>query len=189
MYISLILNLRLFEMRKEIWKNIEGYEGLYQVSNSGRVRSLDRYIEHKQSGTTFRRGRVLKQSKSNNEYARVTLSKDGVLKYYTVHKLVAMIFLNHRPCGHKLVINHINFNKQDNRIENLEIITQRENSNQKHLNSNSKHTGVCLVKKRNKWTSNIWIGSKQVYLGIYKNEHIAHIRYELEYAKIKSLDI
>ena len=91
-----------------------------------------------------------------------------------------MAFLNHIPCGMERVVNHINFNRLDNRLENLEIVSARENANQKHLKSSSIYTGVIVNKKRiNSFISKIKIKSQSIYLGDYKDEKQASEMYEL----------
>lgn len=96
-----------------------------------------------------------------------------------IHKLVAMAFLNHTPDGTQIfVINHKNFDKMDNRVENLEIVTSRENSNKKHLSSTSKYTGVSWNKNTNKWRADIYINSKLNYLGLFTNEIEASNAYQ-----------
>lgn len=106
-------------MEKEIWKDIKGYEGLYQVSNLGRVRSMDRYDSLKH----FRKGRILKQSKINSGYLTVSLGRNN---RFLVHRIVAKTFLNNPdnlPC-----INHKNNNKTDNRLSNLEFCSYHYNN-------------------------------------------------------------
>ena len=158
----------------EIWKSIPDYEG-YEVSNLGRVKSLK-----------FGKERILKSHLNSSSYLTVGLFKDNKRKPFQVHQLVAIAFLNHTPSGMKLVINHINFDKQDNCVENLEIVTQRENSNRKHLNSISGYTGVYWNKKAKKWQSQIRINKKRVSLGYYINIYDAHLAYE---NKLKTINI
>lgn len=101
-------------MKKETWKMIPGYEGLYMVSNKGRVKN-------------FRTGRILRQHKTNCGYFGVTLSKNGKVKLFSVHRLVAMAFI---PNPYNLPeVNHINEDKTDNRVENLEWCTPEYNRN------------------------------------------------------------
>ena len=109
----------------EVWKDIPFAKGYYQVSNLGRVRSIDRTANAKQS-TRKIKGQVLQQSLSSG-YAIVTLSFDGVRKSVRVHRLVAEAFLPN-PIN-KRTVNHIDENKLNNRIENLEWATDRENAN------------------------------------------------------------
>jgi hypothetical protein len=150
---------------KEIFKDIPNYEGIYQVSNLGNVKSLK-----------FGKEKIIKKSFARG-YHRVGLF-DGVLrKQRSVHQLVAEAFLNHTPCGHELVVNHKNNIKTDNRVENLELITQRENTNKKHLKSKSKYTGVSFCKNSNKWVSYITYKGKQITIGRFNNEIDAYNSY------------
>ena len=99
---------------KEIYKPIKGFEGLYEVSNVGLVRSV-------------RTGRILKQFLSNRGYCRVTLCKEGIPKMFSIHRLVAQAFI---PNPENLPeVNHINECKTDNRIDNLEWCTREYNVN------------------------------------------------------------
>ena len=112
---------------EEIWKDIEGFEGRYQVSNMGRVRGLDRWSLDERPH--FVKGRMLKLSPNNGKgYLRVSLS-DGHrnYKHYEVHRLVALHFVPGYKKG--LVVNHINEIKTDNRAENLEWCTYQYNLN------------------------------------------------------------
>ena len=108
-------------MEKEIWRDIPEYEGLYQISNYGRVRSLDTIINCKGAKNIdkhIRYGKILKQSKNPKGYYYVNLSKDGKVKNTRVHRLVALCFVNN-PNNLKL-INHIDGNKLNNYYINLE---------------------------------------------------------------------
>lgn len=100
----------------EIWKPVIGYEGLYEVSNIGRVRK----INYRRQGRT----KLMKLQLSVGYYC-VGLCKDGKKKLFRVHRLVVMAFIGPIPKG--MVVNHINENKLDNRVENLEIVTQAQN--------------------------------------------------------------
>ena len=114
----------------EIWKDIEGYEGLYQVSNLGRVKSLDRIVitNNRWGGLTERnlKSRILKQTTDSlGRYLMVILSKDGVVKTKLVHRLVAKSFIQRDAI--KFEVNHIDGNKRNNRLDNLEYCTRTEN--------------------------------------------------------------
>lgn len=109
-------------MIEEIWRSIKGYEGLYEVSSYGRVRSLDRY----DSSNHFRKGKLLKLKKENNGYIRITLCKCGIEKMYMVHRLVANEFIDN---PYKLPqINHKDENPTNNRVDNLEWCNQEYNN-------------------------------------------------------------
>ena len=152
----------------EIWKDIPNYEGIYQVSNLGRVKSLERKSKYR-NGFRLIKEKFLKLIKGKRGYLRVSLRKDGVLKIKKVHQLVAMSFLNHKPCGHTLVVDHINANKLDNRLCNLQLISQRKNSTKENRGF-SKYVGVGYHKSAKKWRARIRINGKQKYLGLFKNE-------------------
>jgi hypothetical protein len=112
----------------ELWQPIEGYEGLYEVSDQGRVRSLDRLKTFQgRWGTTTNRikGRVLRPSKTLSGRWQVNLSKDNQPWVVGVHTLVALTFLGPRPKGFD--IDHVNGNPIDNRVCNLEYVTHQEN--------------------------------------------------------------
>ena len=151
----------------EIYKDVVGYEGVYQVSNLGNVKSF-RYGKERQ----------MKQSKDSSGYLVIGIRLNNVPKIRRVHQLVAESFLNHTRCGYKLVVNHIDFNKTNNKLDNLEIVTQRENSNQKHLKSSSKYIGVSWSKSRNKWVALIYLNGKHKNLGRFNDELEASKAYQ-----------
>ena len=95
---------------QELWKDVPGYEGLYQVSNLGRI---------------IRCGRIRKPKKDHSGYLVVSLYKEATGKEYKVHRLVAIAFLPN-PEG-KRSVNHIDGDKENNRVENLEWVTHSEN--------------------------------------------------------------
>ena len=160
----------------EIWKDIPNYQGLYQVSNLGNVKSLERLVKGK-INLRINKEKVLKPTVDFHGYCVVVLYNLGA-KRIKVHQLVAICFLNHKLCGHKLVVNHIDGNKLNNNLKNLEIVTQRENANLKRFKSTSQYTGVGWHKNSNKWVSRIWINGKRVHLGVFTNEYDAHLTYE-----------
>lgn len=109
----------------EEWRDIEGFEGIYQVSNIGRVRSLDHVRVNKQGEFHFK-GRILALSK-NHGYPVISFTKNGKTKQYFIHRLVASAFIPN-PQGENIV-NHIDGNKDNNDVSNLEWCDQRENVN------------------------------------------------------------
>lgn len=113
-------------MNKETWKDIQGYEGLYQVSDLGRIRSLGRIANAKNGSKQRKKSRILVQEITIHGYCRVRLfDLDGNSKHFMVHRLVMDAFIG----ASDLSVNHINEIKTDNRIENLEYCTQKENCN------------------------------------------------------------
>lgn len=114
---------------KEIWKDIKEYEGLYQVSNLGKIKSLGRTIERiGVKGTKFYKNypeKLLKQTKNKKGYLTVILSKNNKNKIIRVHRIVAQTFLDLKKNGKE--VNHKDGNKENNCISNLEWITHQEN--------------------------------------------------------------
>lgn len=115
-------------MMEEIWKDIEGYEGYYQVSNLGRVKSFERVVYKKMYGGNVhgykRKGRVMNQDDANG-YMQVQLSKRGKRVRVKIHRLVAIAFLENKE--NKPCINHIDADRSNNNVTNLEWCTQSEN--------------------------------------------------------------
>lgn len=139
---------------KEIWKPVEGYEGLYEISNLGRVKSLSRQKQLNKYVKTIDE-RIMKQSLNKRGYMYVRLTKNGVQRAYRVHRLVAAAFVeNPDNLPH---VNHIDFNRTNNRADNLEWITPKCNSEHSKQNMKKRHnvktnTGeryVRYIEKRN----------------------------------------
>ena len=107
------------------WKGVSEYEGLYEVSSSGLVRSLDRTVPHSAYENMKLVGRIKKQTVDNQGYSYISLCKNGKCLVKRVHRLVAATFL---PKSHKKEVNHKNGKKSDNRKENLEWCTALENT-------------------------------------------------------------
>lgn len=109
----------------ETWKDIEGYNGVYQVSDYGNVRSTDHYDCNKRNRIA---GRTLKPGRKNNGYLQVTLSDNfGEVKRYYVHRLVMNAFVGKCPEGYE--VNHIDEDKENNALCNLEYVSHKENVN------------------------------------------------------------
>lgn len=110
---------------KELWVDIYGYENYYQISNKGRVRSLDRTVNTR-GGTRVVKGKILSNNKTNgNGYRIVALSKNGNVKNKYIHRLVAESFIPN--CEHFSEVNHINGDKSDNCVLNLEWCSRIHN--------------------------------------------------------------
>jgi hypothetical protein len=163
----------------EVWKTIEGFEN-YQISNLGNVKSLSRIIIKKGKKPYLSKEITIKPQLGSTNYLMVRLYDISGNKSKKIHQLVAIAFLNHKPNGFKLVVNHKNFIRTDNRVENLEIVTMRENGNHKHLKSTSKYTGVHWNKKNKIWYSQIYINGKSKHLGCYALEEDASFAYQKE---------
>ena len=146
---------------EEIYKKIEGFEN-YQISNFGNVK---------------RNENVLKKTVYKNGYIYVSLSDKGKVKKRTVHGLVAEMFLNHKSDGtNKTVIDHIDNDKQNNNICNLQLITNRQNNSKEKRGVTSVYVGVR--KNKGKFESQIRISGKREYLGRFKTEIEAYNAYQ-----------
>jgi len=171
----------------EIWKDIEGYDGDYQISNFGRVKSLDRYVNHISSvNGRLVKGQILKNITNTKGYLMVNLNKLNKSKTYKIHQLVWDYFGNGKRDGQKIQVDHIlEGDKTNNRIDNLQLLTQRGNTTkyQKTQHTTSKYIGVCWNKKSSKWYSSICINGKQKYIGYFNNEYDAHLAYKKEINK------
>jgi hypothetical protein len=151
---------------QEIWKDIPGYEGLYQVSNYGNILTLsDRWGKQ----------RLLKNVLNAYNYYQVNLSG----KLYRVHQLVAMAFLSHKPNGYETVVNHIDNNPLNNRLDNLELVSNRYNSSCHRTDA-----GVSWDKRTNKWKGDIRIWKTKLYLGRFTDKQEALDMYQLALANI-----
>ena len=128
---------------QEIWKDIKNYEGIYQVSNLGRVRSLTRKVKTF-NGFRTTKGQLLKPLKTNRNYFRVDLKQNQKDKYVSIHRLVAEAFIpnpNNYP-----VINHIDGNTSNNIVNNLEWCTQSHNIKEAYKVGRAKPTSGCFKK-------------------------------------------
>src|SRR5699024_11058913 len=111
----------------EIWKDINGYEGIYQVSSLGRVRSLDRTLLNKNNIEYKVKGKIRKISCAGKGYQDIQLSKEGMSKMFLVHILVAETFLDNKE--NLPIVNHIDRNKTNNHIEIIEWMSSSDNIN------------------------------------------------------------
>ena len=136
---------------KEIWKDIKGYEGLYQISSFGNVKSLDRYIINKNGDKQYFPGKYLTQG-IGDSYLKVTLSKNNKQRTFRVHILVARTFIPNPE--NKPEVNHIDGNKKNNKVNNLEWNTRSENELHAYRNglakpSNKQKQAVAKYAKEN----------------------------------------
>lgn len=159
-------------MEKEVWKSIKNYEGLYEVSSLGRVKSLSRFVNAGRGYVI--KERILKPITDKHGYINVGLC----IKKYKVHQLVAIAFLNHTPCKYELLVDHINDVKSDNRLVNLQIVTNRFNVCKTQGNYLSKYKGVSWDKTKNKWVSRIRINGINKFIGLFNDEFEASMSYQ-----------
>jgi hypothetical protein len=127
----------------EEWKEIVGYEGYYEVSNMGQIRSMDRVVATTNKGgdcTKFLKGQIIKQClNSNQNYWTVCLGKEGKLKTHRVNRLVGLAFILNPD--NKPYVDHINRDKLDNKVSNLRWSTEAENN----LNMRRGNTGKVHI--------------------------------------------
>lgn len=111
---------------EEVWKDIRGYEGYYQISSCGRIKSLDRKVKHLKGGYAIKKGKILKQCYDKDGYLLVVLYKNNKKRTRRVHRLVAMAFIpnpNNYP-----QINHRDEDKTNNTVQNLEWCDAKYNN-------------------------------------------------------------
>lgn len=159
----------------EEWRDVVGYEGMYEISNLGRVKSLKKTPNL-----------IFKIQTNTHGYNSVCLSKNGKVKTFPVHYFVGCSFLNYLSFdSKKYVVDHIDNIKKNCTTSNLQVITYRENSSKDQKNRTSKYTGVCWNKKHNVWTSSIYHKQKTIKLGCFKNEEEAYEYYVMALKSIK----
>lgn len=157
---------------KEEWKPIKDFEESHKISNFGKVMSLARKWK---PTTTY-----LKPLIGKKGYLRVQLRKIGKLRTRTIHTIVWDAFGDRPRNGLKLQVDHIDDNKQNNRIDNLQLLTNRQNVSKglKNKKMSSKYTGVYWRKDIKKWCSKIDINGKTKANGVFIKEHDAHLAYQ-----------
>ena len=144
----------------EIWAPIVGYKEYYEVSNLGRIRSTDRMVKTKwrngEDGEYFKPGRVLvpkpcsKDKKGHQSYLQVCLSVNNIKKYLMIHRAVAMAFVPNPE--NKTTVNHKDGNKHNNRADNLEWVSMRENAlHSSYVLGSKRNTGVRCVETGEKF--------------------------------------
>ena len=164
------------KMENEVWKKVEGWT-YYEVSNMGRVRSKSRRALQRSNGRSDNRaGKILSPSTHKDGYPWISFYEAGRKKTYSVHRLVATAF-----CGEpKECVHHKNNIKNDNRADNLEWTTNRQNIIEKWKLYSPTKTGAQLVKGKTvrPWRSVIWASKEQqVCLGHYDTEDEACAAY------------
>jgi hypothetical protein len=161
---------------KEIFKEIPGYEGIYEVSNLGNIKSFK-----------FGKEKLLRPRLGQAICYSIVLSKNGKLKAFKIHQLVAMAFLNHKPDGtQKIVVDHIDSNPLNNRLCNLRLITNRENCSKERTHKSGLPVGVSFHKSTNKYQSKIFYNGKQKYLGLFNTIEDASKAYQNKLNSIKN---
>ena len=156
------------------YKDIPKFEGLYQVSNTGIIKALEKTVKMPNGGKKIIKEHYPKLSITKKGYLKVMLTgKNGIRKGYFVHRLVAECFIYRS----KLQVNHKDKNKQNNQVDNLEYVTNRQNviHSIDKINTSSKYIGV--TQKSNKWQCQKMINGKRTYLGLFDAEEEARNKY------------
>lgn len=158
----------------ENWKDVKGFEGLYQVSDQGRIKRTTK-------------NRCLKKSITVHGYERVTLSKAGEISYHYVHRLLADHFIEN-PRGHNIV-DHINIDRSDNRLDNLRWVSSSENSRNAHRCSEarSKYNGVYKNTNCSTFVARIFIDGVGIHIGSFRSEVVAGLAFD-DYVVQNNLD-
>jgi len=163
----------------ELWRPVVGFEGFYEVSDLGRIKSLPRERSNGK-GRWISREKILSHGVNQNGYEHVTLQVKGKSKSLRVHSIVSAAFLGER---NGLDIDHIDGNKRNNRADNLQLISRRANTNKGRAgllkkNKGSRFTGVNFDKDRGKWRAVIYIDGKTKFLGRFDSEEKAAEAYK-----------
>ena len=111
---------------REIWKPVPGYEGFYEVSSLGRVRSVDRVIIRKNGEKRTVKGTILSPTKRKDGYLTIGLRREGSHKTHKIHRIVMLAFVGEPPEG-KYEVDHKDGNPENNRLSNLEYVSRKEN--------------------------------------------------------------
>jgi len=174
---------------KEVWRDIPDYEGYYQVSDLGRIRSLDRTVLTTNGQDRFYKGRIIKGNVDKDGYRRTTLKKNNIGRTFKFSQLVAMAFLGHEPNGHTLIVDHINGDRSNDRVNNLRVVTNRANTTTCFRSDrdsfSSRYVGVNWDKKTSKWRALIYHDGVSTFLGLYNTELEAYNAYQSALSKIK----
>jgi hypothetical protein len=164
-------------IENEIWRDVFGYEGIYQASSFGRIKVLPRTLKTGLVNNTIikRKEKILKQTLIKNGYYSVGLTKNGITQTKSVHSIIFEAF-NHIVSDRDIQIDHIDNNKLNNRISNLQLLTHRDNTSKSV--KKDKPTGV--FKNNNNWIARISVKNKLINLGTYPSIEKAEAAY-LEY--------
>lgn len=172
------------DLKGEIWNNIPNTNNTYQASNLSRIRSVDRYVVDKKERKKYVRGRILKQylvqDEDKRNYYNVCICIENKKRTTTIHSLIFSAFNGFCPTRESgMVVDHKDNNPLNNNIENLQLITHRENSTKDRKNGVSEYRGVCWRKDSEKWYSAIGINCKQIKIFQSDNEHLCGKAYKI----------
>lgn len=170
-------------MNEEIWLDITGYEGYYQISNFGRVKSLARTKVNGKNKVAPMKERILADRFDTKGYIKVVLQKNHTKKQVNVHVLVAMMFMGYIQCGWEIVIDHIDNDRTNNHVSNLQITTHRHNVSKDSIGV----TGFTGVTPRSgRFAAQITLNYKNSYLGLFDTPEEASEEYQKALAQIEA---
>ena len=164
----------------EEWRGVKGYEGIYMVSNLGRIKSLSRKVKIRGDGYRMTEDRIIRASDGCG-YLSFVACKNKTKKTLAIHRTVAESFLGHKPTSRNIVVDHIDNNPLNNNLSNLQVISIRDNL----LKDKVFKKGHCVgVTKRTlkdgsiRWETSIMKNRKYTYLGTYDTQEKAKSVYE-----------
>ena len=160
-------NISNEDIKGEIWKELDGFDSLYQASNLGRIKNEKK---------------IIPQYLDKDGYCLIHLIFEKKTKLFRVHRLIAKCFIDNKY--DKKQVNHKNSNPNDNQIENLEWVSASENNCHKFIGkkTSSIYRGVTYVTRDKRWLSQIQINNNKIHLGMFKTEKEAYLK-RLEYEK------
>ena len=172
----------------EIYKPIIGFEEYYEISNYGNVKRLKRELFHISNSKRLFQERLLTPSLEKKGYLKIRITKDSKVYSFKIHRLVANHFVYNEFNLEQ--VNHIDGNKLNNHFSNLEWVSNRENINHYHLNTNktSKYPGVHFKKDVKKWNARIRVGKVRYNLGNFLEEEDATKAYKEAQIKYDIID-
>lgn len=172
-YLQTLVFKTLVKMQKEkeVWKSIPNYEGLYSISTFAKVKSLQRIGYQGREITE----KILKKSINTHGYNVVTICNRQGKPTIKVHVLMAIVFKNHIPGsrnekGELLVSDHIDNNKLNDHVDNIQVITARKNTSKDQKGGSSEYIGVFWCNTTSRWMSRIYIKGKYKYIGTFHDE-------------------
>lgn len=159
---------------QEIWKDVPGYEKSYEVSNLGRVKIKPRLIKMPRGGYRKSKSGIVERkpliSRGKRPYTTCSLSKNSKTKSYLLHQVIAMAFLNHNPETATKIVDHIDNDSLNNRLDNLQIISLRKNSTKDRKPGVSGKLGVYFESKSQSYFASTGIKGVKIRLARSKSK-------------------
>lgn len=161
----------------EIWKPVVNYEGLYEVSNMGRVKALEKIrVVGRDKGFRVYPEIIMNGTPTPQGYLRLKLCNHGKYRRVSIHLIVVHAFWGYVPTDPKIVVDHKDNDPSNNKLSNLQIITSRENITKDRIRGYSEYPGIFPKGKR--WGSQITVDGNNIWLGIFDTEEEASEYYQ-----------